>query len=242
MKIALLGYGKMGKEIEKIALSRGHSIVLKINDENLQELTDANLKKADVAIEFSTPETAVRNIHHCFSVNAPIVVGTTGWLEKWDEIIKSCKVNEQTLFYASNYSLGVNLFFALNRQLAKMMNNYKEYDVDMTEIHHVHKKDKPSGTGITLAKELIEYFHAKRQWINEPSQNKTDLYVNSIRTDEVPGTHTVRYFSDIDDIEIKHVAHNRKGFALGAVMAAEWVRDKKGVFGMEEMLADSMIS
>lgn len=239
MKLALLGYGKMGKEIEKIALDRGHSIVLKINDENIQDLTEANLKKADVSIEFSTPETAVSNITKCFSVNVPIVVGTTGWLDKWDEITKLCKEKEQSLFYASNYSLGVNLFFALNRYLAKMMNNYNvSYDTDITEIHHIHKKDKPSGTGITLAKELIEYFHSKRQWVNEPSKNKSDLFINSVRTDEVPGTHTVRYFSDIDDIEIKHVAHNRKGFALGAVLAAEWLRDKKGVFGMEDMLAD----
>ncbi len=243
MKLALLGYGKMGKEIEKIALQRGHSIVLKINDQNLQDLTDVNLKKADVAIEFSTPETSISNINYCFNVNVPIVVGTTGWLDKWDQIIRECKMKDQTLFYASNYSLGVNLFFTLNKYLAKMMNNYSaSYDADITEIHHVHKKDKPSGTGITLAKELIEYFHSKRQWVNEPSQNKNDLLINSIRTDEVPGTHTVRYFSDIDDIEIKHIAHNRKGFALGAVMAAEWVRDKKGVFGMEEMLADSVIS
>lgn len=236
MKIALLGYGKMGQEIEKIALSRGHTIVLKINDTNLQDLTDVNLKKADVAIEFSTPETAVSNITHCFNVNLPIVVGTTGWLEKWDEVTKVCKTKDQTLFYASNYSLGVNLFFALNRYLAKMMNNYTGYDVDITEIHHIHKMDKPSGTGITLAKELIEYFHSKRQWVLESSEKKSDLQIHSVREDEVPGTHTVRYFSDIDEIEIKHVAHNRKGFALGAVLAAEWVRDKKGVFGMEEML------
>lgn len=238
MKLALLGYGKMGKEIEKIAISRGHSIVLKINDENLDELNDINLKKADVVIEFSTPETAVSNITKCFHVSVPIVVGTTGWLDKWDDITKLCKAKDQALFYASNYSLGVNLFFALNKYLAKMMNNYNaSYDADITEIHHVHKKDKPSGTGITLANELIECFRAKHQWVNEPSQNKSDLVINSIRTDDVPGTHTVRYFSDIDDIEIKHVAHNRKGFALGAVMAAEWLKDKKGVFGMEEMLS-----
>jgi 4-hydroxy-tetrahydrodipicolinate reductase len=236
MKIALLGYGKMGKAIEKIALSRGHGIVLKINEENLQDLTETNLKKADAVIEFSTPETAVSNIHFCFKLNVPIVVGTTGWLEKWSEVTKLCKEKDQTLFYASNYSLGVNLFFALNRYLAKMMNNYSDYDVDITEIHHIHKKDQPSGTGITLAKEAIEYFHKKRQWVNDPSENKNDLFIKSIRDDEAPGTHIVKYFSDIDDIEIKHVAHNRKGFALGAVLATEWVKDKKGVFGMEEML------
>lgn len=236
MKIALIGYGKMGKEIEKIALSRGHEIVLKVDVQNASSFTTEELKKADVAIEFSTPEAATTNIYKCFEANVPIIVGTTGWLDHLTEVQKTCKEKEQALFYASNYSIGVNLFFRLNEYLAKLMNHYPEYNVSMEEIHHVHKLDSPSGTAITLANQVISNIPVKQKWVNSGTSQKNELGIVSKRFDEIPGTHTVTYQSEVDEINITHIAHNRKGFALGAVIAAEWVKNKKGIFGMNDLL------
>jgi 4-hydroxy-tetrahydrodipicolinate reductase len=236
MNIALIGYGKMGKEIELIALSRGHNIVLKIDASNATTYTIDELKKADVAIEFSTPEAAINNIYSCFDANVPVVVGTTGWLSKLDDVKQKCANKQQALFYASNYSIGVNLFFKLNEYLAKLMNNYPNYNVSMEEIHHVHKLDAPSGTAISLANQVIEQLAEKQKWVNEASTAKQELSIISKRIDEVPGTHTVTYNSAVDEISITHIAHNRKGFALGAVVAAEWIKDKKGVFGMNDLM------
>jgi 4-hydroxy-tetrahydrodipicolinate reductase len=238
MNIALIGYGKMGKEIEQIALSRGHKITLIVDAHNASAFTQEELKKADVAIEFSTPDSVIGNIYKCFEAGVPIVVGTTGWLGKLDEIKKACLDKKQTLFYTSNYSIGVNLFFKLNTQLARLMNNHKEYNVSMEEIHHVHKLDSPSGTAISLANQAIAQLDEKQKWVNVATQNKNELGIISKRLDEVPGTHTVTYGSDIDEISITHIAYNRKGFALGAVVAAEWVHDKKGVFGMEQLMGE----
>lgn len=237
MKIALIGYGKMGKEIEQIAVSRGHEIVLKVDVSNASTYTVADLKKTDVAIEFSTPESAVRNIYKCFEANVPVVVGTTGWLDKIEEVKKRCTEDNQTLFYASNYSIGVNLFFKLNEFLARMMNHYPDYNVTMEEIHHVHKLDAPSGTAISLANQVIERIDAKQKWVNDITEDKKELSIVSKRLDEVPGTHTVTYGSQVDEISITHIAHNRKGFALGAVIAAEYVKDKKGIFGMNDLMS-----
>jgi len=236
MNIALIGYGKMGKEIEQIALSRGHTIVLKVDVSNATTYTLDELKKADVAIEFSTPEAAINNIYKCFDANVPVVVGTTGWLSKLDEVKQKCASQQQTLFYASNYSIGVNLFFKLNEYLAKLMNSYPDYNVSMEEIHHVHKLDAPSGTAISLANQVIEQLDEKQKWVNEVSNSKHDLSIISKRIDEVPGTHTVTYNSAVDEISITHIAHNRKGFALGAVVASEWIKGKKGVFGMNDLM------
>ena len=239
MNIALIGYGKMGKEIEQIALSRGHKIALIVDTHNASTYTMNELKKADVAIEFSTPDSALNNIYKCFEAGVPIVVGTTGWLDKLAEVKKACQDKKQTLFYTSNYSIGVNLFFNLNQQLAKLMNRHKEYNVSMEEIHHIHKLDAPSGTAISLANQVLENIEEKKKWVNVQTENKNELGIVSKRLDEVPGTHTVTYRSDIDEISISHIAFNRKGFALGAVVAAEWIRDKKGIYGMEHLMASS---
>lgn len=235
MKIAIIGYGKMGKEIEQIAVSRGHSIVLKVDKDNQLNYIE-ELKNADVAIEFSTPDSALTNIYNCFDANIPVVVGTTGWMDKFEEVKKSCGQKNQTLFYASNYSIGVNLFFKVNEYLAKLMNSYTEYNVEMEEIHHIHKLDAPSGTAISLANQLINELDAKQKWVNSPAENKNELSIISKRIDEVPGTHTVTYNSSVDEISITHKAYNRKGFALGAVIAAEWIIGKKGFFGMPDLL------
>lgn len=236
MNIALIGYGKMGKEIEQIAISRGHKIVLTVDAHNAKTFTNDELKKADVAIEFSTPDAALSNIYKCFEAGVPVVVGTTGWLNKLEEVKKACTDKKQTLFYTSNYSIGVNLFFKLNQQLAKLMNSHKEYDVKMEEIHHIHKLDAPSGTAISLANQVIENIDTKDKWVNNVTNNINELSIISKRLDEVPGTHTVTYGSDIDEISITHIAYNRKGFAMGAVVAAEWVKDKKGIFGMDDLM------
>jgi 4-hydroxy-tetrahydrodipicolinate reductase len=240
MNIALIGYGKMGKEIEQIAVSKGHSIVLKVDVTNADTYTIEELKKADVAIEFSTPESAIKNIYKCFEANVPVVVGTTGWLGRLEEVSNACKEKKQALFYASNYSIGVNLFFRLNEYLAKLMNNYPAYNVSMEEIHHVHKLDAPSGTAISLASQVIENNEMKKKWVNSETHNKEELGIISKRLDEVPGTHTVTYSSDVDEISMTHIAHNRKGFALGAVIAAEWIKGKTGVFGMKDLMSDSL--
>lgn len=235
MNIALIGYGKMGKEIEKIALSRNHKIGLKINKDNANLFTAEMLKDIDVAIEFSTPETVVNNINTCFNANVPIVVGTTGWYNQFNEIEKKCLSSNQSLFYATNYSIGVNLFMKINSYLAELMNNYPNYNVSMEEIHHIHKLDKPSGTAITLAEQIISKISSKKNWsITENSQDK--LFIKDVREGEVPGTHIVKYQSAIDDVEIMHKAHNRQGFALGAVIASEFLKDKKGIYNMSNII------
>ena len=237
MNIALIGYGKMGKEIEQIAISRGHAIVLKVDITNANSYSIDELKKADVAIEFSTPESVINNIDKCFEANVPVIVGTTGWLKHLDEVKQKCSDKKQTLFYTSNYSIGVNLFFKVNEYLAKLMNAYPDYNVSMEEIHHVHKLDSPSGTAISLANQVIENNSTKQKWVNQTTDNKNELGIISKRIDEVPGTHTVTYSSAVDEISMTHIAHSRKGFALGAVIAAEWVKGKKGIFGMNDLLS-----
>lgn len=236
MKIILYGYGKMGKEIEKIALERGHSIALKIDESNATSITKRELAEGDVAIEFSTPHTAVKHIYNCFEAELPVVVGTTGWYDHFDDIKKECSGKQQRLFYASNFSLGVNLFFKVNSYLAELMNNYPMYDVSMEEIHHIHKLDKPSGTAITLANQVLDKIKRKDKWsISDPSPET--LFIKDIREGEVPGTHIIKYTSDIDDIEIMHKAHSRKGFALGAVLAAEFLyQQKAGVYTMSDLV------
>lgn len=236
MKIALIGYGKMGKEIEKIALAMNHEIVLKIGRANLAKLTTANLQKADVAIEFSTPETSVANIYKCFEAGVPVVCGTTGWLKQMDEVKKTCADKGQTFFYASNFSIGVNLFFKVNEYLALLMQPYHNYKAAMKEIHHVHKKDAPSGTAITLAEGIINNNDQYKSWALLKNAKPGDLPIEAKREGEVPGTHIIRYTSANDEISISHKANNRIGFAEGAVVAAQWLKGKKGVFDMNDLL------
>jgi len=236
MKIALIGYGKMGKAIEEIAVAKGHEILLKLDVTNPEEFTKENLEKCDVAIEFTSPHSAVANLKKCFEVGLPVVCGSTGWLSAWDEILKACEANNGALVYASNYSIGVNLFFELNTYLAKLMSNHPDYEVMLEEIHHTEKKDSPSGTAITLAEQVLKNITTKKQWVNHISDNTEDLEIISERIDPAPGTHKIKYLSPIDDIEIIHTAHNRKGFAGGAVLAAEFVVGKKGIFNMKQVL------
>jgi 4-hydroxy-tetrahydrodipicolinate reductase len=235
MNIVLLGYGKMGKEIEQIALQRGHTIALKIDKDNQAEASKENLQKADVAIEFSTPHTVAKNIKKCFDAKLPVVVGATGWYDQFDSIKKDCLQNNSSLFYATNFSVGVNLFWKITEQMAKLMNGFPEYEASMQEIHHVHKLDKPSGTAITTAERLMANQTQKKKWTLE-NASKEELLIDVVREDEVPGTHTVFYKSAIDEISLTHVAYNRKGFALGAVLAAEFLKGKKGVYTMSDML------
>ena len=230
MNIGLLGYGKMGKTIEQIALKRKHDIILKV-DENTESYV---LDHIDVAIDFSTPNAAVDNIINCFKHNIPVISGTTGWLERYDDVVALCKEKNGTFLYASNFSLGVNIFFELNRTLARLMENLPDYSISMEEIHHTQKLDAPSGTAITLAEDILK--NSKYgSWTLDASKLKA-LHINSKRIDSVPGTHEVTYSSSVDTIEIKHTAHNREGFALGAVIAAEWIAGKKGVFTMKDVL------
>lgn len=235
MNIALLGYGKMGKEIEAIAIQRGHNIVLKVDETNANTFTNEELKKADVAIEFSTPHTVIGNIKRCFETHVPVVVGTTGWYDSFKEIEAECKQKNGTLFHATNFSLGVNLFFKVNTYLAELMNKYNNYEVAMEEIHHIHKLDKPSGTAISLANQIIDKVERKIKWSITDNDPET-LFIKDVREGEVPGTHIIKYASEVDDIEIMHKAHNRKGFALGAVLAAEFVNKKKGIFTMQDLI------
>lgn len=236
MKIALIGYGKMGKEIERIALDRGHSIVSIIDENNLSGFDSDEFKGADVAIEFTTPASAMNNFRKCFAAGVPVVAGTTGWLENMPEVKDACENKGQTFFYASNYSLGVNIFFAVNKYLAKIMNQFPDYTVKMEEVHHIHKLDAPSGTAITLAEGIIENVDRKTDWHLETESKPSDLAIHCIREGEVPGIHQVFYESEADIISIKHDAKNRKGFALGAVLAAEFTHGKKGFLGMQDML------
>lgn len=236
MKIALIGYGKMGKAIETIALQKGHEIVLKIDISNADEFTKDNLQKADVAIEFTGPHSAFENIQKCISFGVPVVSGSTGWLDKWDEMSQFVKAQNGCLIYSSNYSIGVNLFFELNKYLAKLMDPYDQYDVSMTEIHHTEKKDAPSGTAISLAEQILSHIGRKDNWVNARSPEQKDLVITSERIDPAPGTHIVQYSSPIDTIEITHTAHTRIGFASGAVLAAEFANKKVGIFTMKEVL------
>jgi 4-hydroxy-tetrahydrodipicolinate reductase len=236
MRIALIGYGKMGKTIERIAIERGHTISAIIDVHNKDDVKKLNGTIADVAIEFSQPESAFLNISHCIENNLPIVSGTTGWLKKKPVLDEICRQNNGSFFYASNYSIGVNIFFHLNKILAGLMKKFPEYGVEMEEIHHIEKKDAPSGTAITLAEGLMSQNSSFTKWVNEPSENEHEIEIVSKRIENVPGTHTVSYNSPIDAIEIKHTAHSREGFAQGAVMAAEWTAKNRGVFGMNDLL------
>ncbi|TKG96345.1 4-hydroxy-tetrahydrodipicolinate reductase [Puteibacter caeruleilacunae] len=236
MKIALVGYGKMGKEIEQIALNRGHEIVLKIDVTNQDDLTIENLQKADVAIEFTIPNSAINNYKLCFEAGIPVVSGTTGWLEQMEEVETSMKENNGTFFYASNFSLGVNLFFELNKRLAELMNGFSDYEVSMEETHHIQKLDAPSGTAITLAEGILEELDRKDKWSLANQREANELVINPIRRGYVPGIHTIRYESAVDTISIKHDAKSRQGFAFGAVLAAEFSVGKKGFLGMKELL------
>ncbi|WP_025761303.1 4-hydroxy-tetrahydrodipicolinate reductase [Dyadobacter tibetensis] len=236
MKVLLLGYGKMGKTIEKIALERGHQIVGRIDISNRNDLEVLGKDDVDVAIEFSAPEAAYDNITYCIKKGWPIVSGTTGWLEHKSEIETLCAAEKGSFFYASNYSIGVNLFFRLNKILARLMNG-QGYQPSMTEIHHIHKLDAPSGTAITLAEGVIAEYDGINKYTLAPDTEKEAITITAERKGEVPGTHIIRYESEIDTIEIAHTAHSRQGFALGAVVSAEWLQDKSGIFGMDDMLA-----
>src|SRR5690554_3201606 len=242
MKIALIGYGKMGREIERIARDRGHEIVATIDMNEEEKFHSDEFKSADVAIEFTSPASAFQNYIHAFEAGVPVVSGTTGWLDRIDQIKEACEKEGKTFFYASNFSLGVNLFFALNNYLAGLMNRFNDYNVRIEEIHHIHKLDAPSGTAITIAEGIIENNDSKTSWVNELVGSteelipkKDELLIESLRIEEVPGTHTVLYSSEVDQIEFKHTAHNRDGFALGAVVAAEWLKGKKGFYQVTDI-------
>lgn len=236
MHIALLGYGKMGKMIERIAVERGHEVVLTVDENNRSTVTGEQLRQADVAIEFSAPAVAVDNYKWCFENGVPVVSGTTGWLEHWEEVVEDCRQRNGGFFYASNFSIGVNIFFQLNKYLAKLMNGFDNYKVFIEETHHIHKLDAPSGTAITLAEGIIENVDRKDRWTLETVEKTTDIPIHAIREGEVPGIHEITYESDVDTISIKHDAKSRAGFALGAVIAAEFTAGKRGFLGMDDML------
>lgn len=235
-RIAIVGYGKMGQAIEKIAKERGNEVPVIIDADNVNDLDTTTLDNVDVAIEFTRPESAFPNIAKLLKNKVPVVCGTTGWLDKKVEVESLTANNNAAFFYASNYSVGVNLFFHLNKRLAELMNPFKEYDVDMEEIHHIHKLDAPSGTAITLAEGVFEGFKNKTEWELDKASKPENLAIKHKRKGEVPGTHVVTYNSDVDSIEIKHTAHNRQGFALGAVLAAEFLAGKQGIYGMNDLL------
>lgn len=236
MKIALIGYGKMGKAIEQIAVQQGHEIVLKIASGNAADFTAANLQKADAAIEFTGPQTAFNNVMKCLEFGVPLVCGSTGWLDKLEAATAFCKKQSGCLLYSSNFSIGVNIFFEINKRLAELMNPQADYAISLEETHHTQKKDAPSGTAVALAEQILERVKRKDKWINQHTNLPAELAITSKRIDPAPGTHSVRYSSGIDTIEIIHTAHNRTGFATGAVLAAEFVKGKKGIFSMKEVL------
>ena len=236
MKIALIGYGKMGHAIEEIALTRGHEIVLKVSIENVEDNTISNIRKADVVIEFTGPHSAYDNIIRCLDAGVPVVSGSTGWLDKLEQIRQYCREKQGCFLYASNFSVGVNIFFEVNRRLAALMALHPDYEVRITEIHHTEKKDAPSGTAISLAEQILEKIPRKKGWVNHISDNLDELEILSERTDPAPGTHRIEYHSAIDTIEITHTAHNRRGFAMGAVLAAEFLDGKKGIYQMTDVL------
>jgi 4-hydroxy-tetrahydrodipicolinate reductase len=236
MNIALIGYGKMGHAIEEIAVARGHNIVLKVSVDNLEDNTVENIRKADVAIEFTGPESAFGNILLCLEAGVPVVSGSTGWLDRLEDAKNACLQRKGAFLYASNFSVGVNIFFEVNRRLAGLMASHPDYEVRITEIHHTQKKDSPSGTAITLAEQILEKIPRKKEWVNHISDNLEELEILSERVDPAPGTHRIEYSSEIDSIEITHTAHSRKGFALGAVLAAEFIKGKSGLFRMSDVL------
>ena len=236
MKIALIGYGKMGKEIEKIAISRGHKISLKVDINNPEDLTISNLQNCDVAIEFTIPDSAIKNYKLCFEAGIPVVSGTTGWLDKKEEVYQKCKETKGTFFYGSNFSVGVNLFFELNKKLADLMAPRTEYDVEMTEVHHTQKLDAPSGTAISLADDILSNLPGKNKWVNDKAPSKNEINIKSERVGQVPGIHTIRYDSEVDYVEITHSAKSRKGFAFGAVLAAEYCLENRGILTMKDLL------
>lgn len=236
MKIALIGYGKMGKEIEQILIARGHTIPLIIDLNNTNDLDAAHLKEIDVAIEFTTPSTAYGNVVKCLEAGIPVVCGTTAWLDKLPQVEQLCKEKTGAFFYASNYSIGVNIFFEINRRLAQLMNRFGEYDVTIEETHHTQKKDAPSGTAVTLAEGILENLDRKQKWVCGTTTVPEELEVVAIRRSVVPGTHTVTYESDVDSLSITHMAKSRRGFALGAVLAAEFLYGKTGIFSMKDLM------
>lgn len=236
LSIALIGYGKMGQAIETIALAKGHNISLKIDAENTVDFTAANLQKCDVAIEFTSPHSAVHNIKTCFDAGIPVVCGSTGWLEQLPEIKKYCEDRNAAFLCSSNFSIGVNIFFEVNKKLATLMAAHTDYKVEIEEIHHTAKQDAPSGTAISIAEQIIENYPSKNKWVNDAIPKENELNIISKRLDPAPGTHHVKYSSSIDDIEIIHTAHNRQGFAAGAVLAAEFIAGKKGIFTMKDVL------
>ena len=236
MKIALIGYGKMGHAIEEIAVQRRHSIELKISIDNTEDNTVENISNADVAIEFTGPDSAFDNISKCFEAGVPVVSGSTGWLNRYEEAVWPRKAQNGALLYASNFSIGVNIFFEVNKKLAQLMASQREYDVTIEETHHTQKKDAPSGTGITLAEQILAVSPFKKQWVNKETNKASDLQIISKRIDPAAGTHRIQYHSQTDDIEIIHTAHNRSGFALGAVLAAEFIYGQRGVFSMGDVL------
>ena len=240
MKVALIGYGKMGKEIEKVLLEQSDAeVVLKISDENLSDLTIENLRKADVAIEFTQPNAAVENIYKCFEAGVPVVVGTTAWLNREEEVKRKCAEKNGTLFYSPNFSIGVNIFWEMNRHLARLMNSQPQYNVSLEEIHHTEKKDAPSGTAVKTAEVILQELESKTGWTLQSGAGQTEpgkMKIIAKREPNVPGTHTVTYTSNVDYIEIKHEAKSRRGFAEGAVMAARFLIGKRGVFEMKDLL------
>ena len=236
MKIALIGYGKMGKTIERIARERGHEIVSVIDVDNLDDFDSEAFKSADVAIEFTIPKVALSNYRRAFASGVAVVSGTTGWTEELPQLKKEIEEGCNTLFWSSNFSLGVNIFMAVNKYLAKIMNEFPNYNVEMTEVHHTQKLDAPSGTAITLAEGILENVNRKTAWSKETESNPNELAIKSIRNGQVPGIHTIRYESEVDSIEITHDAKSREGFALGAVVAAEFTAGKKGFLGMNDLL------
>jgi len=236
MKIALIGYGKMGKTIERIALERGHEIVSVIDVDNLDDFDSAAFKSADVAIEFTVPQVALSNYRRAFASGVAVVSGTTGWLDELPALKKEIEEGGKTLFWSSNFSIGVNIFMAVNKHLAAIMNQFPNYNVEMTEVHHTQKLDAPSGTAITLAEGIFENLDRKSAWVKETETKPTEMAIKSIREGQVPGIHTIRYESEVDSIEITHDAKSREGFALGAVVAAEFTAGKKGLLGMQDLL------
>jgi 4-hydroxy-tetrahydrodipicolinate reductase len=236
MKIALIGYGKMGRAIEKTALSRGHEIALKIDLDNARDLSPENLSGIDAAIEFTGPSSAPANLRKCLEAGIPVVCGSTGWLKEYESVRNAFEKKGTPFLYASNFSIGVNIFFELNKKLAALMAAHPEYAVGIRETHHTQKKDAPSGTAITLAEQVMEYIPSLKSWVNQAARSREELSIVSERIDPAPGIHEVVYSSEIDDLEIKHTAHNREGFARGAVLAAEYIHNKKGIFSMKDVL------
>jgi 4-hydroxy-tetrahydrodipicolinate reductase len=242
MKVALLGYGKMGQEMERQLKKRAHEVFLIIDSPEEWDEKKELLKQADVAVEFSTPDTVVDNIYRCFEANVPVVVGTTGWFELLDRVKSDCISRNQAMFFSPNFSIGVNLYFDLNRHLARLMSDHDEYEISIEETHHIHKQDSPSGTAIHLANDIIKTIGRKEKWVNELSEKPGELGIKSIRMENEPGTHIVKYDSDIDSITIIHNSKNRRGLAIGAMQAAEFLAGKKGVFEMKDLLSQENLN